>query len=180
MPPRLRSILFGRRRRIADGGRKRRRRSTGGRSGFESLESRAMLAADDVLVGLVGNRVVLTLAPEGAAITNFATTYDAPAARLTITAATAGSLALAAPVNGISVDTLADTITVDLKKIRRFAGLSIVGGASTDSVRIGPGGVNLAAIGRGAAAQGLVIDTGAGTADSIAIAGRMEFSKRPY
>ena len=132
-----------------------------------------MLAADDVLVGLVGNRVVLTLAPEGAAITNFATTYDAPAARLTITAATAGSLALAAPVNGISVDTLADTITVDLKKIRRFAGLSIVGGASTDSVRIGPGGVNLAAIGRGAAAQGLVIDTGAGTADSIAIAGRI-------
>ena len=132
-----------------------------------------MLAADDILVGLVGNRVVLTLDPQGAAITNLATTYNAPEARLTITAVTAGSLALDAPVNGISVDTAADTITVDLKKITKFAGLSIVGGAGTDSVRIGPGGVNLAAIGRGAAAQGLFIDTRAGADDSIAIAGQI-------
>jgi lipocalin len=132
-----------------------------------------MLAADDILVGLVGNRVMLTLDPRGAAITNLATTYDAPAARLTITAATAGSLAMNAPVNGISIDAAADTITVDLKKITRFAGLSIVGGANTDSVRIGPGGVNLAAIGRGAAAQGFFIDTGAGVDDSVTIAGQI-------
>ena len=132
-----------------------------------------MLAADDILVGLVGNRVMLTLDPRGAAITNLATTYDAPAARLTITAATAGTLAMAAPVNGISIDAAADTITVDLKKIARFAGLSIVGGANTDSVRIGTGGVNLAAIGRGAAAQGFFIDTGAGADDSVTIAGQI-------
>jgi lipocalin len=132
-----------------------------------------MLAADDILVGLVGNRVMLTLDSAGTAITNLATTYDAPAARLTITAATAGSLAMAAPVNGISIDAAADTITVDLKKITRFAGLSIVGGANTDSVRIGPGGVNLAAIGRGAAAQGFFIDTGAGVDDSVTIAGQI-------
>jgi lipocalin len=133
-----------------------------------------MLAADDVLVGLVGNRVMLTLDSEGASITNFATTYDAPAARLTITAATAGSLVMdGAPIDGISVDALADTITVDLKKITKFAGLSIVGGANTDSVRIGPGGVNLAAIGRGAAAQSFTIDTGAGAGDSIAITGQI-------
>lgn len=132
-----------------------------------------MLAADDVLVGLVGNRVVLTLDPQGAAITNLATTYDAPAARLTITAATAGSLAMAASVNGISIDTETDTITVDLKQIKKFAGLSIVGGANTDSVTIGPGGVNLAAISRGAAAQSVVIDTGAGAGDRIAVAGQI-------
>ena len=132
-----------------------------------------MLAADDILVGLVGNRVVLTLDPQGAAISNLVTTYNAPTARLTITAATAGSLAMAAPINGITLDTAADTITVDLKKITKFAGLSISGGAGTDSVRIGPGGVNLAAIGRGAAAQGFFIDTGAGAADSIAIAGQI-------
>jgi lipocalin len=132
-----------------------------------------MLAADDILVGLVGNRVMLTLDPQGAAITNLATTYDAPSARLTITAATVGSLAMAAPVNGISINAVADTITVDLKKITRFAGLSIAGGANTDSVRIGPGGVNLAAVGRGAAAQGLSINTGAGAGDSIAIAGQI-------
>jgi hypothetical protein len=59
-----------------------------------------MLAADDILVGLVGNRVILTLDPEGAAITSLATMYDASAARLTITAATAGTLAMAAPIRG--------------------------------------------------------------------------------
>jgi lipocalin len=130
-----------------------------------------MLAADDVLVGLSGNWVKLTLDPQGTAITNLATSYDARSARLTITAATEGSLAMAAPIDGISVDAAADTITVDLKKITKFAGLSIVGGANPDSVTIGPGGVNLAAISRGATAQGLFIDTGAGASDSIAIAG---------
>ena len=173
MPPLLQSVLFGRRRRITDRSRRRGRRSAGGQPGIEGLESRAMLAADDILVGLVGNRVMLTLDPQGAAITNLATTYDAPSARLTITAATAGLLAMAAPVNGISINAVADTITVDLKKITKFTGLSIVGGANTDSVRIGPGGVNLAAVGRGVAAQGLSINTGAGAGDSIAIAGQI-------
>jgi lipocalin len=130
-----------------------------------------MLAADDILVSLVGHRVRLTLDPAGAAITNLATTYDARAARLTITAATAGTLTMAPAIPGISVDAGADTITVDLNKLTKFAGLSIVGGSATDSIRIGPGGVNLAAIGRGAAAQGLTIDTGTGVGDSIAIAG---------
>jgi lipocalin len=132
-----------------------------------------MLAADDILVGLVGNRVVLTLDPEGAAITNLATTFDARTARLTITAATAGTLALASAVDGISVNGVADTITVDLTKITAFAGLSIVGGAGTDSVSIGPGGVNLAAVGRGAAAQGFTIDTGLGAGDVIVVGGQV-------
>lgn len=132
-----------------------------------------MLAANDVLVGLAGNWVKLTLDPQGAAITNLATSYDAPRARLTITAATAGSLAMAAPVDGLSVDADADTITVDLRQITKFAGLSLVGGPNTDSVTIGPGGVNLAAIGRGAAAQGLFIDTGAGAGDAIVVGGQV-------
>jgi lipocalin len=132
-----------------------------------------MLAANDVLVGLVGNRVVLTLDPAGAAITNLATSYDASAARLTITAATAGTLAMAAPVNGLSVNGVADTITVDLRTITKLAGLSIVGGAATDSITIGPGGVNLAAVVRGAIAQGFTIDTGAGASDTITVAGRI-------
>ena len=171
MAPLLQSILFSRGRRITAGSRRRGGRTAGGKPGFEGLESRAMLAADDILVGLAGNRVMLTLDPAGGAITNLATTYDARAAKLTITAATAGTLTMATPVNGISVNAVADTITVDLKKITKFAGLSIVGGAATDSIRIGPGGVNLAAIGRGAAAQGFTIDTGAGAGDAIAIAG---------
>ncbi|MEI6240493.1 MAG: lipocalin family protein [Planctomycetia bacterium] len=173
MAPLLQSILFSRRRRITGGSRKRSGRSAGRHPVIEGLESRAMLAADDILVGLVGNRVVLTLDPAGAAITNLATSYDATGARLTITAATAGTLAMAAPVNGLSVNGVADTITVDLRMITKFAGLSIVGGAATDSITIGPGGVNLAAGGRGAIAQGFTIDTGAGASDTITIAGRI-------
>lgn len=169
----LKSMLSKRRRVVTAGSRKRRGSSAGGSQGIEGLESRAMLAADDVFVGFVGDRVVLTLDATGGAITNLATAYDAPAARLTITAVTAGSLAMPASVDGISVDDGADTITVDLKKITKFAGLSIVGGAGTDSVRIGPAGVNLAAVGGGAAAQGFTVDTGAGASDSIAVAGQI-------
>jgi hypothetical protein len=132
-----------------------------------------MLAANDIVVSLVGNRVSLALDPAGVVLSNVSTSYDAASRVLTITAATAGSLAMAAPVNGISVDAVADTIMVDLKAIKKFAGLSIVGGANTDSITIGPGGVNFAAISRGAAAQGFFIDTGAGVGDSITIAGQI-------
>jgi len=132
-----------------------------------------MLAADDVLVGFVGNRVVLRLDSAGTAITNLTTAYDTAAKRLTITAATAGTLSMPEPVNGIFVNDVADTITVDLKKITRFAGLSIVGGAGTDSVSIGRGGVNLAAVVRGAAAQSFTIDTGPGVADAIVVGGQI-------
>ena len=178
-PMPLHSTLFSRRRRTTHGGRKRDGRSTGARPGFEGLERRAMLAADDILVSLVGNRVRLTLDPAGASITNLATTYDAPAARLTITAATAGTLTMGSPVPGISIDAVANTITVNLNKLATFAGLSIVGGSATDSIRIGPGGVNLAAIGRGAAAQGLTIDTGTGVGDSITITGPIAATTAP-
>ena len=66
----------------------RRRPDRSIRPGVESLESRAMLAADDILVSLVGNQVVLTLDPAGTAITNLSTTYASKAGVLTITAVT--------------------------------------------------------------------------------------------
>ena len=173
MAPSLKSTLFGRRRRIKNARPSRGGPVKGRTSGMERLESRAMLAADDVLVGFVGNRVMLTLDPHGAAITNLVTAYDAGAKRLTITAATAGTLFMAAPVNGIAVDDVADTITVDLKKITKFAGLSITGGAGPDAVTIGRGGVNLAGVGRGAAAQSFTIDTGPGAGDAIVVGGQI-------
>lgn len=43
---------------------------------------------------------------------------------------------MAAPVNGITVDAVADTITVDLRKPMKFAGPSIVGEANRCSVTI--------------------------------------------
>ena len=58
--------------------------------GFSGLESRAMLAADDVFVSLVGNQVVLGFDPAGTAITDLNTSYNAAANVLTITAAHRG------------------------------------------------------------------------------------------
>ena len=130
-----------------------------------------MLAADDILVSLTGNRVVLTLDPAGAEITNLGTSYNAASGVLTITAASKGTISTAAPIVGISVDTKADTIAVNLKTLPKFAGLSVFGGAGTDSVTIGGGGVNLRTVTRGAASQGVSINTGAGTSDTITIAG---------
>lgn len=130
-----------------------------------------MLAANDVIVSLVGDRVSLALDPLGAEITNLETAYDAASGVLTITAATVGTISMNGKIAGISVDTNADTIAVNLKTLPKFAGLSVVGGAGTDSVRVGNGGVNLVAVGRGAVWQGVSINTGAGTDDTITVAG---------
>ena len=173
MPRFPHSMRFGRRRRITTGSRRRSRSWARGKPGVEALESRAMLAADGILVGLVNNRVTLTLDAAGTAITNLATAYDATARRLSITAATAGSLALASPIDGLAINTVTDTITVDLRAIPRFAGISIAGGAGTDSVRIGPAGVNLAAVGRGARSQSFTIDTGLGAGDTVVVGGNV-------
>ena len=56
--------------------------------GFAGLERRAMLAADDVVVSLASNRVVLTLDEAGANITDLHTSYSAATSLLTITATT--------------------------------------------------------------------------------------------
>ncbi|MFM7040647.1 MAG: hypothetical protein ACKO35_00435, partial [Planctomycetaceae bacterium] len=163
-------------------GRRRRRevfaaeytRDVGGRRGMEfggvdMLEQRAMLAADDIGVSLVSNQIVLSLDSAGTRITDLNTSYASSTGVLTITAATAGTISSAAPIAGITIDAAADTIGVDLKILKSFAGIKIQGAEGLDSVTIGSGGVNLAAVARGAAAQGLSIDTGTGTADSISV-----------
>jgi hypothetical protein len=128
-----------------------------------------MLAADDIVVSLVANQLVLTLDPAGTAITNLSTAYASKAGVLTIMAASAGKLSWAAPIPGITINPATDTIAVNLKTVTKFAGISVIGDAGIDTVTIGPGGVNLAAVTKGAAAQGLSIDTGTGLADSIRI-----------
>ena len=139
--------------------------------GFDSLESRAMLAADDIVVGLVNNEVVLTLDPAGVQITDLNTTYSAASSTLTITAVrNAGTISTAGPISGIRVDSATDTIEVDLTTIQSFAGISVVGAAGVDAITIGSGGVDLAAVTQGAANQSFSIDTGAGSADTITVA----------
>ena len=130
-----------------------------------------MLAADDIVVGLVSDALVLTLDPLGVEITNLSTSYDAATTSIKITAArSAGTITSVAPIAGVTIDSANDLITVDLKVVKAFAGLSVVGGAGLDVVTIGSGGVNLAAVAAGGANQALTIDTGAGVADTIAIA----------
>ena len=146
------------------------RRGVRSLQGIDVLESRAMLAADDIIVGLVSNQVFLTLDPLGTSISDLRTTYSAASNVLTITAATAGTLSTAAPIAGITIDSAADTIAVNLSTIKSFAGISIVGGVGTDAITIGSGGVNLAAVTKGGAAQSVSIDTGAGVTDTITIA----------
>ena len=146
------------------------RRGVRSLQGIDVLESRAMLAADDIIVGLVSNQVFLTLDPLGTSISDLRTTYSAASNVLTITAATAGTLSTAAPIAGITIDSAADTIAVNLSTIKSFAGISIVCGVGTDAITIGPGGVNLTAVTKGGAAQSFSIDTGAGVTDTITIA----------
>ncbi|MBM4059428.1 MAG: hypothetical protein FJ275_14520 [Planctomycetes bacterium] len=133
-----------------------------------------MLAADDVFVGLAGQQVVLGLDPAGTAITNLHTSYNAGSGVLTIKAASAGVLATALlPSSGITVDPAAHTIAVNLKKLPGFTGISVAGNAGTDTVTVGPGGIDLSAVAKGAAAQSFIIDTGAGALDTISIANKV-------
>jgi hypothetical protein len=136
--------------------------------GFHALESRAMLAADDIVVGLVNNAIVLTLDPAGAQITDLNTSYAANV--LTITAKSAGTLSTLGPIPGVTIDQVADTISVDLTQVTGFAGVSVLGGAGPDTVMIGVSGVSLRTVSLGAADQAFIIDTGAGVTDTISVA----------
>jgi VCBS repeat-containing protein len=124
---------------------------------------------NDITVSVVNNVVVLTLAPQGVAISNLSTSYI-NWNQLTITAQTRGAGgAITGGGTGIKVNSRAGTITVDLTKLTGFAGISVVGTGATDAITIGRGGVNLAAVRAGAASQSFRIDTGAGVADAITV-----------
>ena len=136
--------------------------------GVAALEPRAMLAADDVVVSLVNNRVVLTLDKAGANITDLHTSYAPATSLLTITAATTRPLSTSLqPASGVTV--AGNTVTVNLTKVAAFAGITVNGNTGTDAVTIGAGGVNLAAVTKGGATQGFSIDTGAGLSDTIRV-----------
>ena len=139
--------------------------------GFGMLESRAMLAADDVVVSLAGGTVALTLDNAGVQISDLSTAYNAASKQLTITAArTAGTISTNTSIPGITIDSPSDTITVNLATIPAFAGISVVGGNGTDTIVIGAGGIGLKSVGGGAANQSFTINTGAGLNDVITVA----------
>ena len=70
----------------------RRRRGFRTSPGFDLLEQRAMLAADDIVVSLSANRVVMTLDTLGTTISDLHTAYNSVANVLTITASTAAGI----------------------------------------------------------------------------------------
>jgi hypothetical protein len=126
------------------------------------------MQTDDIVVSVSGDsEVVLRLASKGVTISDLRTAYSAKANTVTITAVNGGTIFTRSA--GIATNSATGTITVSLAAIPAFAGISIVGGNGTDSVTLGPGGVNLAAVAGGGASQSFRIDTGNGATDSIAV-----------
>ena len=81
------------------------------------------VAADDITVSVVSSAIVLTLDPAGVKITDLHTSYSASANSLTITAATkSGTISTAGAIPGVTVNSAADTITVNLGTVKGFAG----------------------------------------------------------
>ena len=125
---------------------------------------------DDVAVTVEANKVVLTLAPTGVSISSLHTAYNAKAGILTITATQPGTMvAVGSGTPGVTVNSAAKTIAVNLGVLTGFAGISVVGNGGADAITIGGAGVNLAAVTRGAANQSFTIDTHAGATDMVLI-----------
>ena len=125
---------------------------------------------DDVAVSVDANKVVLSLAPTGVAISSLHTAYNARTHTLTITAFQPGTMVAGGPATpGVTVNSAAKTIVVNLGVLTGFAGISIVGNGGVDSVTIGGAGINLAAVTKGAANQSFTIDTNAAATDMVVI-----------
>jgi hypothetical protein len=124
---------------------------------------------DDIVVDVVSNQVVLRLNQAGVNISDLHTYYNSAANVLRITAKSDGNIAYGVNTSGINIDNHTDVVTVDLGKIRGFAGFAVVGGDGRDAVTIGAGGINLGTVKKGAVGQSFSIDTGAGNTDVIAV-----------
>lgn len=125
---------------------------------------------DAVAVSVSANRVVLTLAPTGVLISSLHTAYDARNHVLTITALQPGSMAaVGGGLPGVTVNSAAKTVAVNLGVFTAFAGISVVGSGGADGITIGGAGINLAVVTRGSANQSFTIDTHAGATDLIMI-----------
>ena len=123
---------------------------------------------DDIVVTVSSNIVVLSLSTKGVTITDLHTGYSAAANTLTITATNIGGT-ISSIASGITVNSKAGVITVNLTTIPSFAGISVVGDSGIDSITIGTGGINLAAITKGSANQDFTIDTQGGNTDFVKI-----------
>ena len=123
--------------------------------------------AGDVVVSVVDDRVVIMLAPTGTTVTNLSTRYFPGSGRLVITVA--ADQALTGGGTGVTVNDTTDTVTVNLAQLPGFAGFDVIGSTATDLITVGPGGINLAAVARGAASQSVSITTGTGAGDTVTI-----------
>lgn len=122
----------------------------------------------DIVVSVVSNRVVITLAPTGTTIGNLSTRYLPRAGRLVITVAADGPITGGG--TGVTVDDAAGTVSVNLAQLPGFTGFDVIGSSVTDVITVGPGGINLAAVTRGAANQSVGITVGGGSGGTVTIA----------
>jgi hypothetical protein len=128
------------------------------------------LQTDDVIVSVDANKIMLSLSPTGVAISSLQTAYNARTNVLTITATQPGTMvASGGGTPGVTVNSAAKTIAVNLGVLTGFAGISVVGNGGADSITIGGTGINLAAVTKGAASQSFSIDTMAGATDMVVI-----------
>jgi parallel beta-helix repeat protein len=125
---------------------------------------------DDVVVAVAANKIVLSLAPKGVAISSLHTSYNKKTQLLTITAVQPGTMVAGDPATpGVTVNSAAKTIFVNLGVMTGFAGITVNGNGGVDSVTIDGAGVNLAAVTKGAANQSFLIDTKAGANDMVVV-----------
>jgi hypothetical protein len=144
--------------------------------GFDALTGaqwHGNLGLGDIAISITSNRLVLALDPLGVDITNLYSSYNNVDNVISLTAETPGDISASSALPGLTIEQ--DTIRLDLDYYPRFAGIHVLGGAGTDSIAIGPQGINLAAtLRRGASAQGLIIDTGLGEQDLITLANSIQ------
>jgi hypothetical protein len=113
----------------------------------------------DICVSDTAGTVTLTISGNGSTISDLQTSVAGNI--LTITAVNSQNrIALASGISaGISGNNIS-TVTVNLNTYPAFAGISVIGGAGTDNVAIGSGGIDLSAVSGGASAQSVRINIG--------------------
>lgn len=129
---------------------------TGGDGNDVTLE----VVSRDTVVSIEDERLFVRLAGSGTTIRNLSTQYLPASRRLVVTMA--ADKPLTGGGTGLTVNSRAGTVTVDLAQLPMFGGVVLVGTGATDRITVGPRGINLAALKGGSASQALAIVTADG------------------
>ena len=117
--------------------------------------------AQNISVSVVSDKIVLSMSGP-TTVTDFSSSLNAGNDTLTITANIGtGVLSLSGSPSGVSVNNINKTVLVDLVTFNTFAGIEVLGSNGLDVITIGPGGIDLTAVGA-SPDQSIVIETNNG------------------